>query len=72
MQQTYQEQALREAMAALVPKCRRLMELLFFETPSRPYTEIARELGLAVGSIGSARQKCIAKLRKKLDELGFE
>ena len=72
MQQAHQEQVLREAMAALAPKCRRLIELLFFETPSRPYTEVARELGLAVGTIGSARQKCIAKLRQKLDESGFE
>jgi len=34
------------------------VELLFFETPSRPYTEVAAELGLAVGSIGFTRQKC--------------
>jgi RNA polymerase sigma factor (sigma-70 family) len=71
VQQTYQEEMLREAMAALAPKCRRLIELLFFETPSRPYTEVARELGFAVGTIGSARQKCITQLRRKLDELGF-
>jgi RNA polymerase sigma factor (sigma-70 family) len=72
VQQTYQEEMLREAMAALAPKCRRLIELLFFETPSRPYAEVARELGFAVGTIGSARQKCITQLRRKLDELGFE
>jgi len=72
VQQTYQEEMLREAMAALAPKCRRLIELLFFETPSRPYTEVAQELGFAVGTIGSARQKCITQLRRKLDELGFE
>jgi len=28
-----QEQMLREAMAVLSPKCHRLIELLFFETP---------------------------------------
>ncbi|PYU75130.1 MAG: hypothetical protein DMG49_03555, partial [Acidobacteria bacterium] len=37
-QQTQEEQMLREAMAVLTPQCRRLVELLFFETPSRPYT----------------------------------
>jgi RNA polymerase sigma factor (sigma-70 family) len=72
VQQTHEEQMLREAMTTLVPKCRRLVELLFFETPSRPYSEVARELGLAVGSIGFTRQKCIERLRRKLDELGFE
>lgn len=71
IQQTQEEQMLREAMAVLTPQCRRLVELLFFETPSRPYTEVAAELGLAVGSIGFTRQKCIERLRRQLEELGF-
>lgn len=71
VQQTQEEQMLREAMAVMAPKCRRLIELLFFETPSRPYTEVARELGLAVGSIGFTRQKCLGRLRRKLGELGL-
>src|SRR5205807_1930024 len=33
VQQTQEEQMLREAMGVLAPKCRRLIELLFFETP---------------------------------------
>lgn len=71
VQQTQEEQMLREAMAALSPQCRRLVELLFFETPTRPYAEVAAELGLAVGSIGFTRQKCMQRLRRYLDELGF-
>ena len=71
VQQTQEEQLLREAMAALSPQCRRLVELLFFETPPRPYAEVAAELGLAVGSIGFTRQKCIERLRRHLDDLGF-
>jgi len=72
VQQTQEEQMLREAMAELAPKCRRLIELLFFETPSRPYREVASELGLAVGSIGFTRQKCIDRLRRRLGELGLD
>lgn len=72
VQQTQEEQMLREAMAALSPQCRRLVELLFFETPARPYTEIAVDLGLAVGSIGFTRQKCMDRLRKHLGDLGFD
>ncbi len=71
VQQTQEEQMLREAMTVLTPQCRRLVELLFFETPSRPYTEVAAELGLAVGSIGFTRQKCLERLRVQLDGLGF-
>jgi RNA polymerase sigma factor (sigma-70 family) len=72
VQQTHEEQMLREAMTTLSPKCRRLIELLFFETPARPYSEVAGELGLAVGSIGFTRQKCIEKLRRTLSDLGFD
>jgi RNA polymerase sigma factor (sigma-70 family) len=71
VQQTQEEQMLREAMGILSPQCRRLVELLFFETPARPYAQVAAELGLALGSIGFTRQKCIERLRRNLDELGF-
>jgi RNA polymerase sigma factor (sigma-70 family) len=71
MQQTQEEQMLREAMSVLSAQCRRLVELLFFETPSRPYAEVAKELGLAVGSIGFTRQKCMERLHRQLDKSGF-
>jgi RNA polymerase sigma factor (sigma-70 family) len=72
MQQVHEEQMLRDAIGTLTPQCRRLIQLLFFETPARPYREVAGELGLAAGSIGFVRQKCIERLRRKLDELGLE
>src|SRR5690348_2163808 len=42
VKQTQEEQMLREAMAMLTPQCRRLVELLFYEVPARPYAEVAR------------------------------
>lgn len=71
IQQTQEEQVLREAISSLTPQCRRLVELLFFETPARSYVDVAKELGLAVGSIGFTRQKCMDRLRRQLDVLGF-
>ena len=71
VQQTQEEQMLREAMGTLTPQCRRLVELLFLEMPARPYTEVAAELGLALGSIGFTRQKCMESLRRNLEDLGF-
>jgi DNA-directed RNA polymerase specialized sigma24 family protein len=62
---------LREALIDTTPQFRRLVELLFFEIPPRPYTEVAAELGLALGSIGFTRQKCIERLRRQLEQLGF-
>jgi RNA polymerase sigma factor (sigma-70 family) len=65
------EQMLREGQASLTPQCRRLIEMLFYESPARPYDEVAAELGLATGSIGFTRQKCLEYLRKNLEKAGF-
>lgn len=72
IRQTQEEQILREAISGLAPQCQKLVAALFFEFPARPYTEIAAELGLAVGSIGFTRQKCIERLRKSLKKMGYE
>jgi RNA polymerase sigma factor (sigma-70 family) len=71
VRQIQEEQILREAIAALAPQCQKLVAALFFEAPARPYAEIAAELGLAVGSIGFTRQKCIERLRSSLQKMGF-
>lgn len=66
-----QEQIVREAMGKLAPRCRRLVGMLFFEEPVRSYREIARILGVAIGSIGFIRQRCLDRLKRRLDEMGF-
>lgn len=69
--QTQEEQMLREAIANLSPQCQRLVTALFFESPAKSYAEIAGDMGLAVGSIGFTRQKCIERLRRSLEKAGF-
>ncbi len=69
--QLEREQALREALAGLSPRCRQIVEMLFFESPARPYREVARTLGIATGSIGFIRGRCLGRLKKRLEEAGF-
>jgi RNA polymerase sigma factor (sigma-70 family) len=71
LQEADDEQRLRQAMAELPPRCRELVRMLFYEEPVRPYQEIAATLGIAVGSIGFIRQRCLERLRKRLLEAGF-
>ena len=71
MLEVEREQALRDAMSTLSPRCLRLVQMLFFESPSRPYQEIARTLNLACGSIGFIRGRCLERLRAKLQRNGF-
>lgn len=66
-----QEQTLRSAVAEMPERCAQLIRMLFFESPTRAYTEIARELGLATGSIGFLRGRCLGRLRKYLEKKGF-
>jgi len=66
-----EEQTLRAAVAEMPERCVQLIRMLFFETPTRPYSEIAQELGLATGSLGFIRGRCLRRLRKYLEKKGF-
>jgi RNA polymerase sigma factor (sigma-70 family) len=69
--QLEQEQILRDAISGLPEKCGQMVRLLFFEIPPRPYENIAEELGMATGSIGAIRGRCLAQLKKQLEKRGF-
>jgi RNA polymerase sigma factor (sigma-70 family) len=55
--------ALREALADLPPAWQRLMAMLAADPPV-PYTEISSRLGIAVGSIGPTRARCLDRIRR--------
>ena len=55
--------ALQGAFMSLSPCCQQLIALLM-EDPPVPYAEISARLGLAVGSIGPSRRRCLDKLRR--------
>lgn len=65
------EQQLQETLGKLPARCQQLVQMLFFEEPRRPYVEIARSLGIATGSVGFIRGRCLEKLRAALKDLGF-
>ena len=70
--QLQQEQMVRDVLAGLSERCGRMVRMLFYETPPRPYQDVAKELGIATGSIGFIRGRCLTGLRKKLQEMGFQ
>jgi RNA polymerase sigma factor (sigma-70 family) len=71
LQEVQQAQVLREAVRALSSRCRRMVEMLFFETPAVPYAEVAARLGLATGSIGFIRARCLDRLRAAVSKAGL-
>lgn len=71
VEQIEREQVLRDAIAALPPRCREMITMLFFQEPQLPYRDVARQLGLAVGSIGFIRGRCLKRLQRILEDRGF-
>jgi RNA polymerase sigma factor (sigma-70 family) len=65
------DQLVREAIFALPDRCREMIRLLFFTFPPEPYEELAKRLGLATGSIGFIRRRCLQRLQKTLEKHGL-
>ncbi len=55
--------ALRAAFAELPPGCHDLLSMLVSDPP-HAYTEVSETLGVAVGSIGPMRARCLDRLRR--------
>jgi RNA polymerase sigma factor (sigma-70 family) len=61
------DEAMRAAVTQLPPRCQVLVRMLFYEDPPLPYEVVAQRLGLATGSIGLTRSRCLKKLQRILD-----
>ncbi len=60
------QQRLWKHVSQLPERCRALLRVIAFA--DRPdYAELARSLGMPIGSIGPTRGRCLAKLRASLD-----
>jgi len=69
--QVEREQMLRDAIARLPPRCQEMIRMLFYQEPQVSYRDVAAQLGLATGSIGFIRGRCLKRLQRTLEELGF-
>jgi RNA polymerase sigma factor (sigma-70 family) len=69
--QLQREQLVRDVVHGLPQRCERMVRMLFYETPPRPYQDIAKDLKIATGSIGFIRGRCLDRLRKQLEKMGF-
>jgi len=59
------------AMADLDPRCRNVLRAFFFSREEKSYEDIARDLGMAVNSLGAMRRRCLDKLKGILADYGF-
>jgi RNA polymerase sigma factor (sigma-70 family) len=64
-----QQDRVRRALDRLDPRSRQLLQWLFIEEDPPSYADIAARLGIAEGSIGPTRARCLEKLRTVLESM---
>lgn len=63
--------AVRQALLQLPEPCRTLLQLFFYNPNQLSYLAIARQLKMPVNSLGSTRNRCLAKLKEILQQAGW-
>jgi RNA polymerase sigma factor (sigma-70 family) len=69
---TQEQQNVRDAVNKLPDRCRRLLELLYFETSNPTYEQIGKVMNMPVASIGPTRARCLEKLRTVFRQRGIQ
>ncbi len=62
--QIEREHELERALEQLPERCRRLLNLLYFDVSEPSYSEISGTMSMPEASIGPTRARCLEKLRK--------
>ncbi len=72
LERAEEEQIVREALAALEERCRRLLRALYFEPVGQEgYDALALHLGIPRGSIGPTRARCLERLEAEVVARGL-
>lgn len=61
-----EEEQVRRALTKISEKCRRLLQLLYFEPVELSYDEVAKRLRVPRGSLGPTRRRCLDRMRNEL------
>jgi RNA polymerase sigma factor (sigma-70 family) len=69
--QSQAQQNLREAVELLPDRCRKLLDLLYFDPKDPSYESISETMEMPVPSIGPTRARCLEKLRTILRRRGM-
>ena len=59
---------LHQGLSMIGQSCRELLFALYLDPGQPSYAEVAKRMGMAVGSVGPTRIRCLERLRRVLDE----
>lgn len=71
LEQLERQAQLEIALKELDPRCRQVVEALFFAPEEKSYEEVARGFGLSVNSLGPVRRRCLERLKQILADHEF-
>lgn len=57
-----EQHRVRAALSNLEERCRKLLTMLFYQSETPAYSEVAVSLGISEGSIGPTRARCLEKM----------
>lgn len=60
------------AMRQLDTRCQKVLHALYLSSDEPPYKEIARLVRVKPNSLGPLRSRCLSKLKKILENLGYD
>jgi RNA polymerase sigma factor (sigma-70 family) len=66
-----EQHTVSRTVGELDERCQCLLTLLFYRSNPPSYTEVATALDMREGSIGPTRARCLQKLRRLLNNVGF-
>ena len=62
-----EEHLVRQSLAHLSERCRKLLTQLYFTEPAPDYDALAVTMGMPRGSLGPTRRRCLDRMRKWLE-----
>ena len=62
---------LESALEQMDERCQKLLHALFFAPDHISYREIAKSLNIASNTMGPLRSRCLKRLRRLLEEMGY-
>lgn len=68
--QSIHAESVRKALTTLATRCRELLIGLYLDEAT-DYASVSQKTGIPIGAIGPTRARCLEKLRKNLQKLGF-
>lgn len=62
---------LEKGIAKMGPRCRKLLEALFLAENPVSYQDLAKSLNISLNSLGPIRSRCLKRLKKIMEEMGY-